>query len=306
MNNSTQIINSNYVLITAVRNEETYIELTIQSVLAQTILPKMWIIVSDGSTDSTDEIITKYKIQNDFIILVRREQKNEGVDFSSKVQAIYEGYDHLKEIEYDFIGILDGDVSFSSNYYENILMKFSENHELGIAGGIVFDKHDECNVRRSPVYSEYIPGCIQLFRRKCYVDIGGLIPLKDGGEDTVAVIMARMHGWKVEAFEELNIFHHKCSTAARGKLRESYRDGKLYYSIGSHPLFEFIKSIRRLSTRPFFLYAFTRMCGYISGYYQKQNRPVSDAFIKYLRKEQLSRLKFEIIKNYDCKYQWLW
>ena len=297
MNNSTQIINSNYVLITAVRNEEAYIDYTIQSILAQTILPKKWIIVSDGSTDGTDEIIMKYTTRNDFMVLIRRKTKNEGVDFSSKVQAIYEGYNQLRGIEYDFMGILDGDVSFNPYYYENVLIKFDENHDLGIAGGIVFDKYAERNVRRSPGYSEYIPGCIQLFRRKCYEDIGGLTPIKDGGEDTVAVIMARMNGWKVEAFEDLNVLHHKCSEAARGKLKESFRDGKLYYSLGSHPLFEIIKSIRRLSTRPFFLYAFTRMCGYIWSYYQKQNRPVSAAFIKYLRKEQLSRLKFEIIKK---------
>ena len=109
--------------------------------------------------------------------------------------------------------------------------------------------------------------------------------------------MARMNGWKVEAFEDLNVLHHKCSEAARGKLKESFRDGKLYYSLGSHPLFEIIKSIRRLSTRPFFLYAFTRMCGYIWPYCRRQRRPVSDDFVKYLRKEQISRLKNIIMKR---------
>ena len=300
MNNSSQIKNPNYVLITAVSNEELYIDNTIQSILAQTILPKKWIIVSDRSTDGTDEIIMKYTKQNDFIALIRRKAKNEGnegVDFSSKVQAIYDGYNQLRGIEYDFIGILDGDVSFDPFYYENVLIKFNENDKLGISGGIVFDKYAEHCIRRSPGYTEFIPGCIQLFRRKCYEDIGGLIPLKDGGEDTVAVIMAQMNGWKVEAFEELNVFHHKDSRVTRGKFRESFRQGKLSYSLGSHPLFEIIKSIRRLSYRPFFLYSFTRMCGFIWSYYQKQKRPVSDDFVKYLRKEQLLRLKNEIMKK---------
>ena len=128
MNNSPQIKNRNYVLVSAVRNEEAYIDSTIQSLLAQTILPKKWIIVSDGSTDGTDEIIMKYTTQNDFIVLIRRKAKNEGVDFSSKVQAIYEGYNQLKEIEYDFMGILDGDVSFNPFYYETVLTKFNENN----------------------------------------------------------------------------------------------------------------------------------------------------------------------------------
>ena len=231
MNNSPQIKNSNYVLITAAHNEEAYIDYTIQSILAQTILPKKWIIISDGSIDRTDEIVMQYAKQNDFMELIRKNTKNEGVDFSSKVYAIYQGYNQLWGIQYDFIGILDADVSFSPYYYESVLKKFNENNKLGIAGGIVFDKYDDRNVRRSPVYREYVPGCIQLFRRECYEDIGGFLPLKDGAEDTVAVITARMKGWKVEAFEELNVFHHKYSKAIRGRLRESFREGKMSFSI---------------------------------------------------------------------------
>jgi biofilm PGA synthesis N-glycosyltransferase PgaC len=288
------MLNSNYVLITAARNEEKYIEATITSVLSQTILPKQWIIVSDGSTDKTDEIVLRYSAQHDFIKFIRREAKDEGVNFSSKVYAIYAGYDQSKKIEYDFIGILDGDVTFSPFYYEHILTKFKENENLGIAGGLVFDKHNDSCIRRSPDDVEYVPGCIQLFRRKCYEDIKGIIPFKDGGEDTVAVIMARMKGWEVEAFDELLVFHHKHSNATRGVLSESFRLGKLFYSLGSHPLFEIIKSIRRFNNRPFFLYALARMCGYTWPYFQRQKRPVSDEFVKYLRKEQLSRLKHRI------------
>ena len=291
------MLNSNYVLITAARNEEKYIEETIKSVISQTILPQKWVIVSDGSTDKTDEIVLRYSAQHVFIKFIRREAKTEGVNFSSKVYALYEGYDQVKKIEYDFIGVLDGDVTFSPFYYEHILTKFKENRNLGLAGGLVFDKHNDRCVRRSPTDIEYVSGCIQLFHRKCYEDIGGLIPLTEGGEDTVAVIMARMKGWEVEAFDELIVFHHKHSNAIRGVLSESFRLGKLFYSLGSHPLFEIMKNIRRLSYKPFFLYAFTRMCGYMWPYFQRQKRPVSDEFVRYLRKEQLSRLKFEIMKK---------
>jgi len=287
----------NYVLITAVRNEEKFIEYPIKAILSQTVLPSRWIIVSDGSTDRTDEIVLRYSAQHAFIKFIRRESKNEGVDFSSKVYSIYEGYNQLKKMEYDFIGILDGDVSFSPSYYKRILTKFKENRNLGIAGGLIFDKHNDRCIRRSPSDIEYVSGCIQLFRRKCYEDIGGLLPIKEGGEDTVAVITARMKGWEVEAFEELTVFHHKHSKVIRGVLKESFREGKLFYSLGSHPLFESIKSIKKLNDKPFILFAFIRMCGYIWPYIKKQRRTVSDEFVKYLRKEQLSRLRFEIMKK---------
>jgi glycosyltransferase involved in cell wall biosynthesis len=297
MNNSPQIKNPNYVLITAAHNEEAYIDYTIKSVLSQTILPQKWIIVSDGSTDGTNDIVIQYASQNDFIELICREVKHEKVDFSSKVLAIHEGYEKIKKMEYDFIGILDGDISFSPSFYENVLARFNENHKLGIAGGIVFDISGDRYIRRSPIYSEYVLGCMQLFRRKCYEDIGGLLPIKEGGEDTIAVFTARMKGWEVVAFEELTILHHKYSKAIRGKLREGFREGKMFYSIGSHPVFEIMKSIRRLNEKPYFFYAFTRILGYIWQYFRKKNRDVSDEFIRYLRKEQLSRIRFEVLKK---------
>jgi glycosyltransferase involved in cell wall biosynthesis len=288
---------TNYVLITAARNEEKFIEYPIKSILSQTILPRTWIIVSDGSTDRTDEIVSRYSTQHDFMQLIRRESKNEGLDFSSKANSIYEGYQQLKNVEYDFIGILDGDVSFSPSYYENILLKFRENDNLGVAGGLIFDKHNGRCIRRSPDDNKYVSGCIQLFRRKCYEDIGGILPIKEGGEDTVAVITARMRGWDVQAFDEFSVFHHKHSEAIRGVLKESFRNGKLFYHLGSHPAIELIKSAQRIFEKPFFLVAITRICGYALPYFKRQKRPVSDNFVKYMRKEQIARLRLELMKT---------
>lgn len=289
-------MNKKYVLITAVRNEERFIEFPIRSILSQTILPGMWIIVSDGSTDGTDEIVSRYAAQHDFIKLVRREAKNEGLDFSSKVLAIYEGYEQLKKADYDFLGILDGDVSFGPDYYENILIKFQENKNLGIAGGIILDQYNDHCIRRSPNHTNYVSGCIQLFRRKCYEEIGGLFPIKEGGEDTIAAITAQMKGWIVEAFEELEVYHHKHSKARRGKLKEAFRAGRMFYALGSHPLFEILKSIKSITAQPYLLFAMTRMCGYLLPFVKKQRRPVTEEFILFLRKEQLSKLKLTLFK----------
>jgi glycosyltransferase involved in cell wall biosynthesis len=286
------IINSDYVLITAARNEEKHIENTIKTIIAQTVLPVKWVIVSDGSTDRTDEIVLQYSAQHSFIHLVRKAATINGpVDFSSKVHAIKMGYEKLRDIDYSFIGILDGDVTFDSRYYEMILNKFAENSKLGIAGGIILDQYDDHCIRRSPANLNYVSGCIQLFRRKCYEDIGGLSPIKEGGEDTIAAITAQMKGWNVETFEEFKVFHHKHSEAARGALNEIFREGRMFYALGSHPLFEIIKSIKKTIEKPYFLYAFVRMIGYLSPYCKRQKRPVSDEFIGFLRKEQFAQLK---------------
>lgn len=281
-----------YVLITAARNEEKYIENTIKTIIAQTVLPIKWIIVSDGSTDRTDEIVMQYSARYNFIHLMRKTANMNGqADFSSKVNAIKMGYEMLARLEYDFIGILDGDVTFDSYYYEKILKKFAENSKLGIAGGIILDQYDNHCIRRSPNRSNFVSGCVQLFHRKCYEDIGGLFPIREGGEDTVAAITAQMKGWVTEAFEELKVYHHKHSEATRGTLKEAFRSGRMSYALGCHPLFEILKSIKSITTGPYFLFAMTRMCGYFLPYLKKQRRPVTKEFILFLRKEQLSQLK---------------
>lgn len=289
---------NNYVLITAARNEEKYIENTIKAIIAQTVLPVKWIIVSDGSTDRTDEIVLQYTAQYKFITLVRKSADINGqVNFSSKVHAIKMGYEKLRDIDYSFIGILDGDVTFDSCYYAKVLNKFSKNFRLGIAGGIILDQYDDYCIRRSPSNSNYVSGCIQFFRRKCYADIGGLFPIKEGGEDTMAAISAQMKGWVVEAFEELEVYHHKHNRNIQGRLKEAFRAGQMFYALGSQPLFEILKNIKSITTAPYLLFAMTRMCGYLIPYFKRQRRPVTEEFILFLRKEQFSKFKLILFKR---------
>jgi poly-beta-1,6-N-acetyl-D-glucosamine synthase len=290
--------NKHYVLITAARNEEKYIENTIKAIIAQTILPVKWIIVSDGSTDRTDEIVQQYSAKYNFITLVRKTTNLNGqVDFTSKVQAIKIGYEKLQDIDYDFVGILDGDVTFDTYYYENILNKFAENSRLGIAGGIILDQYDDHCTRRSPNRANYVSGCIQFYRRRCYEDVCGLFPIKEGGEDTITAVTAQMKGWIVEAFEELDVYHHKHGKNTRDKLREAFRAGRMFYAMGSLPLFEVLKSIKSITAKPYLLFAMTRMCGYLIPYFKRQRRPVTEEFIHFMRKEQVAQLKAVFIKK---------
>src|SRR6516162_11731394 len=100
-----------YVLITPVRDEVRFIDLTIKSVVAQTVRPLKWIIVSDGSTDGTDDVVRKYQPENPWIELVRMPERRER-HFAGKVYAFNAGYERVKALPYDVIGSLDGDLSF--------------------------------------------------------------------------------------------------------------------------------------------------------------------------------------------------
>ena len=124
---------SNYVLITPARNEAQFIELTLKSVIAQTVQPLKWVIVSDGSIDGTDDIVRKYATENPWIELLRMPERTER-HFAGKVHAFNAGYGRLKTLEFEIVGNLDADVSFEPEHFEFLIEKMAENPQLGVVG----------------------------------------------------------------------------------------------------------------------------------------------------------------------------
>ena len=280
-----------YVLITAARNEQDHIRFPAEAVISQTIRPRQWIIVSDGSTDGTDQVVRNYAAKWNFIQLVRKEEGKGQFDFASKVFALNAGYERLKNTDYDFIGHLDADVSFEPDYYERLFAKFGENPRLGLAGGYICELHRGRFQSRPVNRSRSVAGAVQFFRRRCYEDVGAMVPFPMGGEDAYAEAMARMRGWHVEAFPDMKVFHHRKSTTARGLIREFFQRGAEDYALGTHPLFEILKGIGRIKERPLVAAALLRMSGFAWSYVSGCKRPVPAQFIRHVRREQMQFLK---------------
>lgn len=278
-----------YALITAAHNEEEYIEKTLGSVTAQKVLPARWIIVSDGSTDRTDELVRKYAKDFDFIHLVRLE-RGQNRNFASKVFAQNAGVRELSLEDYDFIGLLDGDVSFAPDYFAELLKKFRLNPDLGLASGFVYEAVDGRFVPTRGNREGSVPGHIQLFSRECFKDIGGLLPIKYGCVDTYLEIAARMKGWRGQSFPELQVRHHRPYGGAVGILRYHYRQGLADYSIGYHPIFEVARLIGHIPYPPFFLGAIAQLSGFVTANLRREKRSVSPELVAFLRREQLERM----------------
>lgn len=279
-----------YVLFTAARNEEAYIEKTIQSVIGQTLLPVKWVIVSDGSTDRTDEIVKRYADSHSFISLLRRSADQER-NYGSKVRALNVAYEQLTSLEYDFLGNLDADVSFAPTYYEEALSKFDINEHLGVVGGMRFDLWNGRFQKLRPARNS-AGGPTQLFRRQCYEEIGGYMPLRFGGEDTVAETMARMHGWEVETFPDLEVFHYRFTgTAGGNRVRAKFKAGILAHAMGYHPLFEVARCVFRLFDQPPLIGSLALLAGFCWASLKGYKRQVPDSFVRYLRAEQSARLR---------------
>lgn len=291
------IDNRKYMLITPAHNEGEYIENTINSVVCQHHLPARWIIVNDRSTDETEEIVKIYMKEYDFIRLLRIDG-NKKRHFGGQVRAINAGYEKIKHLDFNFIGNLDADVTFEAGYYEEIIKKFQNRSKLGIAGGFIYEKNGKEFESRPFNNTQSVANAIQLFSRDCYEEVGGYIELKYGGHDWVIELMARMKGWQVQAFPELRVFHHRPGSSAGGIIMGKFQQGLMDYSIGSHPLFEVGKCLRRFKEKPYFLGALFRMAGFIWPYFGNEKRQVPDELIKYLRSKQKQRVRKIILENF--------
>lgn len=279
---------ASYALVTAAYNEEQFIEETIKSVIAQALLPAAWVIVSDGSTDRTEEIVQRYASSHSFIRLIRRE-KDHHREFASKVFALNIGLGSLTPVNVSFIGHLDADIALGPDYFLKLLQRFEDDPTLGLGGGWYCEKvrgeYRPCH-GSSP---RSIPGGIQMFRYECYQAIGGLLPIEYGGEDWYAEIMARKSGWRVRSFSDLRVRHLRVTGTRGSRLRYCYREGITDFAIGSHPLFEAAKIARRVCSRPYLLGALARLLGFAVAHVSVKRMVPLDV-VHFLRNEELSRL----------------
>ena len=279
-----------YVLITPARNEAQFIELTIKSVVSQTIRPHKWVIVSDGSTDGTDDLVSKYAVEHPWIELVRMPEHRER-HFAAKIHAFNAGYARIQEVKYDAIGSLDGDISFDENYFCFLLQKLKEDATLGLVGTPFTDRSMDAYDYRF-VGIDHVSGCCQLFRRQCFEDIGGYVPLKTGGVDLLAVTSARMKGWKTRTFTEKMCWHHRTiGTAQHSTLIASFRTGVKDYHFGGHPLWELLRAIYQMSRRPFLLGGVLLGTGYLWAMVRREERPISPEVVEFRRHDQMLRLR---------------
>ncbi len=278
-----------FVLMTAAYNEETQIEKTITSVLHQTVPPRRWMIVSDGSTDRTDEIVKQYARQHDFIRFLRV-TRPPGHSFASKTLALKAGLPLLQEVAFDFIGNLDADISVEPDYFEQLIIRFEQSPQLGLVSGFIHEETGGEFRNRSSNRIDSVPHAAQLVRRECYEAIGGYAVLKYGGEDWYAQTCARLKGWTAEAIPELEVFHHRHTGAGTNLLGHRFRLGRLDYSVGSDPLFEVFKCLQRIPERPLVLGGFTRLAGFTWCCIRRESRQVSRQFIEFLRCEQKQKI----------------
>lgn len=279
-----------YLLITPARNEEAFIRKTLDSVVAQTVLPERWVIVDDGSTDDTAAIVESYARSYPWIELVRR-TPDPNRSFASKAHAVAAGFELVTPSCFDIVGNLDADVSFDPDYMEFLMQKFSDDPNLGVAGTPFTQDGGYDSSKDSFEGENYVAGPCQLFRRKCFQDIGGYVPNRAGGVDWIAATTARMMGWNVRSFPEKRFHHYRAlGTAERGPLRALFSYGEKDYYLGGSPAWELFRVAYRMTKKPRLTGGCALLLGYCWAALRRTKRAVSPELMRFHRREQMKKL----------------
>jgi biofilm PGA synthesis N-glycosyltransferase PgaC len=269
------MLHDSYVLISPVKNEEGYVEQTLQSVLAQTVKPVRWIIVDDGSSDRTPEILRRYAQQADWIQILTLDHTQSRQPGTPVVHAFRKGYELVGRETAQFVVKLDCDVKLPPDYFESLVAQFAKDSALGIASGVYLEEQEGNRWQPVPMPPYHAAGASKMMRAECYRQIGGFV--QSPGWDTVDEIRAQVQGWKTRHFEDIQFYHLKREGSGIGSLATSVMHGRVYYLTGGGKIFFFLKILHRMtSERPYLLSGLALLWGFLKAMVTGQRKLVTN------------------------------
>jgi biofilm PGA synthesis N-glycosyltransferase PgaC len=280
-----------YSVVTPVRNEAEYLPATIASMVAQTVLPRRWVLVDDGSRDQTGRLIDEAAATHPWIRAVHRKDRGSRQAGGGVIAAFYDGYALIVRDPWDAVVKCDGDISFAPDFFERCLREFQADSELGIGGGICC-KPSPGDPPAPEFAGEppfHVRGPMKIYRRQCFEDIGGLIQAP--GWDTVDQLTANMLGWKTRTFPDIALIHHRPTGGAYGSWNDWVKNGLANYITGYQPVFMACKCLRRALRRPH-LAGLALWVGFMKGYFRHIPQVGNPDMIRYVRNQQIRALLF--------------
>lgn len=293
INNKSEKPKKKYILITPAKNEEFYLPTVADSIINQSVLPEIWIIIDDGSTDRTPEIIKNLKDKYNWIHSVKMPEGMRDLTFG--VSRVYRsGFEYCRNYflnnnkDYYFYGVIDADTCIESNYFSNLIEKFFEDSSLGIASGMIIDPLTGLNER--PDYDFEPMGTGRIIRKECYDEIGGYPP--EPFADSITNIKAKLRGWKIAQFHDIKATHLRKTNSAEGEWKGQMMYGRYAHYFNKHPLLVFL-TIGKLSLKKPFYTGLAFMIGYMSAVLKRDDIIKDTEIREYYRNDRL--------KEYMCK-----
>jgi len=282
---------SRYLVVMPCRNEEDHVGRTIETMIAQTLLPALWIIVDDGSSDRTPEILKKAAEEHDFIKIVRREDRGRRRVGPGVIETFNAGIETVNLDDFDFVCKLDADLELPSGYFEHVVAEMNRDPHLGNFSGKLFHRLENGKLEREPTGDENAIGPAKFYRVACYKDIGGFI--REVMWDGIDGHMCRMKGWiaRSEDRPEIRITHRRLMGSSEVGIwtgRKRWGFGK--YFMGSSLLYMIAVSAYRMCYRPFVIGGIGIFWGYCAAMLTRKKRFDGPGFRPYMRAFEMRSL----------------
>lgn len=275
-----------YVLISPCRNEAAYMRQTLDSVIAQTVLPARWVIVDDGSTDETPRILAEYAGKHPWIQIVTRQDRGHRAVGPGVIEAFYDGYAAIDPSQYEFLCKLDLDLRLPPRYFEILMRRMTDDPRIGTCSGkawieergqLVDERHgDETSL-----------GMTKFYRVHCFQEIGGFV--RQVMWDGIDCHMCRMKGWAACSWNEpeLRFVHLRpMGSSQQGVLTGRARHGFGQYFMGTGFLFMLASAVSRMNQRPYVIGGLAMLWGYVRSALRRLPRYDNPEFRRFLRRYQ--------------------
>ncbi|MEK6674848.1 MAG: glycosyltransferase family 2 protein [Planctomycetota bacterium] len=279
------------LIISPVRDEAAFLQRTIDSVVTQTVRPKTWIIVDDGSKDATAEIAEHAAQHHPWIQVLRRKDRGQRSVGGGVIEAFKDGLGRFNLDDFDYVCKLDGDLSFGPTYFEHLFKKFDADPRLGTASGKCWDKTGDgwVPLRTSDDFSL---GACKTYRVLCFQEIGGLV--QEAMWDGIDCHRCRMTGWNAKSYHdpELRLEEHRpMGTSHKSVYHGRFRWGRGQYFMGTHWVYVLAIGSYRMFERPWIIGGLCILAGYFVAAIRRANRYNDLEFRRHLRRWQLARLR---------------
>jgi poly-beta-1,6-N-acetyl-D-glucosamine synthase len=207
-----------YAAVTPARDEAENLPRLAAALLAQSVVPVRWIVVENGSSDGTDELVRRLAAEHEWIQLLQTEASAAYDRTSPYMRAWHAGVEALGGAG-DVVVKLDADVSFEPGYFAEILAAFAADDRLGIASGSCHEWRDGA-WRAWVLAGDHVWGPTRSYRRAC-LDV--VLPLDDStGYAAIDVTKAQLAGYRVRCLHELPFRHHRPEGAGEGSRRQAW------------------------------------------------------------------------------------
>jgi hypothetical protein len=277
-----------YLLISPCRDEAKYIRRTLDSVAAQTVPPALWIVVDDGSTDETPQILEEYKQKLPFLRVIRRGDRGQRAVGPGVIEAFNTGLETVKLDDFDYLCKLDVDLELPPGYFELLMARMEAEPRLGTVSGKPWFVHPTTGALvPENCGDEMSVGMTKFYRVQCFREIGGFV--RQVMWDGIDCHRARMLGWIAEASndEALKFTHLRpMGSSHKGVLTGRIRAGFGQYFMGTSPTFMVASAIYRLPSHPALLGSAALLWGFFSSSWKGVPQYDDPEFRAFLRDYQ--------------------